>query len=107
MEHHTFFKCLSEPVRLRILVLLHHFNDSCVCELVEALNLPQSVVSRHLAYLKKHELIIAYRSSQWMYYHLNIKHKLYKTLVFYLDEFGKSEFKHDIIAMKQVVPICE
>ena len=62
------FKCLSDPVRLRILNLLFHKDDICVCDIVSALALPQSVVSRHLAYLRKHGLVSAERRGNWQYY---------------------------------------
>lgn len=63
-----FFKCLSDPVRLRILNLLFHRDDICVCDIVSSLALPQSVVSRHLAYLRKHGLVTAERRGNWQYY---------------------------------------
>lgn len=63
------FKSLSEPVRLRIMaLLLQASRDLCVCDLVEALQLPQSVVSRHLAYLRHHQLVSNRREKTWIYY---------------------------------------
>ena len=44
------FKAFADPVRLRLLNLLAE-GEVCVCHLHEALDLPQSTVSRHLAYL--------------------------------------------------------
>lgn len=67
-----FFKALSEPVRLRILnLLLHSDAEICVCALIEALDIPQSVISRHLAYLRKAELVQARREGVWMHYSLH------------------------------------
>lgn len=66
------FKALSEPVRLRVLnLLLHADSEICVCELIEILEVPQSVVSRHLAYLRKADLVTARRQGVWMYYSVN------------------------------------
>jgi ArsR family transcriptional regulator len=62
------FKAFSEPVRLRILYLLLERDEICVCDLVEALHLTQSVVSRHLAYLKNNNLIEARRLGTWVHY---------------------------------------
>lgn len=62
------FKCLSDPVRLRILNLLFHQPVICVCDIVATLGLPQSVVSRHLAYLRKHDMVVAERRGNWQYY---------------------------------------
>ncbi|MBU4034431.1 MAG: metalloregulator ArsR/SmtB family transcription factor, partial [Proteobacteria bacterium] len=46
-----FFKALSEEPRLRILALLLS-GELCVCDLMAVLQLPQSTISRHLAYLR-------------------------------------------------------
>jgi len=62
------FKTLSEPVRLRIVYLLLKEGELCVCDLVETLELSQSVVSRHLAYLRNNGLVSARREGVWVYY---------------------------------------
>ena len=65
-----FFKCLSEPVRLRILHLLLVKGELCVCDLVSGLDLSQSVVSRHLAYMRNNNLLSTRREGVWVYYQL-------------------------------------
>lgn len=65
------FKALSEPVRVRLMALLLAKGELCVCELVNALELSQSVVSRHLAYLRNNRLVTARREGIWMYYQIN------------------------------------
>lgn len=64
------FKALADETRLRILVLLLE-GELCVCELIAALALPQSTISRHLAYLKKTGWLLDRRQGVWMYYRLN------------------------------------
>jgi len=64
------FKSLSEPVRLRILNLLYNSDEICVCDIVSILKTPQSVISRHLSYLKKSQLILSRREGNWQYYTL-------------------------------------
>ncbi|MBO1923187.1 helix-turn-helix transcriptional regulator [Thiomicrorhabdus sp. 6S3-12] len=64
------FKALSEPVRLRIVHLLLQRDSLCVCDLVETLELNQSTVSRHLAYLKNSGLVTSWRDGTWMHYAL-------------------------------------
>ena len=64
------FKALSEPIRLRILVLLLDKGELCVCDLVDTLALSQSVTSRHLAYLRNNDIVTARRDGVWMYYQL-------------------------------------
>jgi arsenate reductase len=49
------FKALSEEVRLRLMILLTH-GELRVQDMVEITGLPQSTVSRHLAYLRNERL---------------------------------------------------
>ena len=63
------FKALSDETRLRILSLLIQ-GELCVCDLMAVLQLPQSTVSRHLAYLRNANLISDRREGVWMYYRL-------------------------------------
>lgn len=64
------FKTLSEPVRLRVIYLLLESGELCVCDLVETLGLSQSVVSRHLAYLRNNGLVLTRREGVWIYYRI-------------------------------------
>ncbi len=63
------FKALSDETRLRILTLLTA-GELCVCDLMAVLDLPQSTVSRHLAYLRNTGLVEDRRRGVWMYYRL-------------------------------------
>ncbi len=62
------FKTLSESVRLRIVYLLLESGELCVCDLVDTLGLSQSVVSRHLAYLRNNGLVSTRREGVWIHY---------------------------------------
>lgn len=42
----------------------------CVCDLMHALDMPQSTVSRHLAYLRRNSWLRDRRGGVWMYYSL-------------------------------------
>ncbi|MDX1796924.1 MAG: metalloregulator ArsR/SmtB family transcription factor [Hydrogenovibrio sp.] len=64
------FKALSEPMRLRIVHLLMQRDSLCVCDLVSVLNAGQSLISRHLAYLRNAGLVESYREGAWMHYRL-------------------------------------
>jgi ArsR family transcriptional regulator len=64
-------KALSDPIRLRIILLLQSEGELCVCDLMAVLNLPQSTVSRHLAYLKRSCWVDTRRQGVWMYYTLS------------------------------------
>ena len=63
------FKAFSDETRLRILHLLLK-GELCICELMDVLQLPQSNVSRHMAYLKNAGLVEDRREAVWVYYSL-------------------------------------
>ena len=65
------FRAFSDPTRLRILHLLQLQSEMCVCDIVTILELPQSLVSRHLAYLRRAGLVQDQRVGQWKYYSLS------------------------------------
>jgi ArsR family transcriptional regulator, arsenate/arsenite/antimonite-responsive transcriptional repressor len=69
--HAQLFKALSDPIRLRIVLLLQSEGELCVCDLMAVLKLPQSTVSRHLAYLKRSCWVDIRRQGVWMYYQLS------------------------------------
>jgi len=64
------YKSLADETRLRLLILLQGGREYCVCDLLHALDLPQSTVSRHLAYLKRNGWLQDRRGGIWMYYSL-------------------------------------
>jgi len=66
-------KAISDPIRLRIVLLLQAEGELCVCDLMAVLKLPQSTVSRHLAYLKRSCWVDIRREGVWMYYSLSQK----------------------------------
>jgi ArsR family transcriptional regulator len=64
-------KALSDPIRLRIVLLLQAEGELCVCDLMAVLKLPQSTISRHLAYLKRSCWVDTRRQGVWMHYTLS------------------------------------
>jgi len=90
------FKTLSEPVRLRILYLLLESGERCVCELVNTLGLSQSVVSRHLAYLRNNGLVNTRREGVWVHY--RVAEGCCGPLFEYLRQSGEDnlEMQHDL-----------
>ena len=66
-----FYKCLSDETRLRCLLLIQQESELCVCELTEALDEIQPKISRHLAQLRKCELLVDRRQGQWVFYQIN------------------------------------
>lgn len=64
------FRSFADPVRLRLLNLLAEGKDVCVHHLHEALQLPQPTVSRHLAYLRRHGVVVGRKEGLWVHYRL-------------------------------------
>ena len=68
----SFYKCLTDDIRLKTLMLMHYHGELCVCELMEALKEDsQPKVSRNLAILKKSKVIIDRKRGQWVFYRIN------------------------------------
>ena len=67
------FKALSEPLRLRTMLLLSR-GERTVGELVEAVGAPQSTVSRHLAVLRAAKLVGTERRGASVTYRLADAH---------------------------------
>lgn len=65
------FKALGHPARLEIVRRLSE-NESCVCELVEALGLGWSTVSRHLAVLREAGVVEDEKRGLQVYYTLTL-----------------------------------
>lgn len=70
MTAETLFRALSDPTRLRCVLLLVAEGELCVCELTHALAEIQPKVSRHLALLKEAGLVTDRRQGQWVHYRL-------------------------------------
>lgn len=67
----SLFKCLGDETRLLIMVLIQNQGELCVGELVDALQLSQPKVSRHLANLRECKLLDIRKSGQWVFYRVH------------------------------------
>jgi len=65
------FKALSDQKRLEIMYELCQRGKTCVCDLTEAFDMPQSKLSYHLKILLDANLIIKETKGTWSYYDLN------------------------------------
>lgn len=66
----TLLKALADDTRLRIFALLTKA-ELCVCEIEDILGLPQSLVSNHLAVLRRVGLVRSHRDEEdarWIFY---------------------------------------
>lgn len=64
------FKAMSDPCRLKILSLLRE-GELCVCEIMIAVDRPQSSTSHHLSILKEAGLIKERKDGRWSRYRLS------------------------------------
>lgn len=71
MDPVSFYKCLADDTRLKCMLLIAQTGSLCVCQLTEALQLSQPKVSRHLADLRKHQLLVDERKGKWVFYSIN------------------------------------
>ena len=65
----SMFRAFSDRTRLRILHVLRG-GELCVGDIVESLRAPQPRISRHLAYLRKANLVLVRKSGLWSHYSL-------------------------------------
>ncbi len=63
-------KALADPVRLRLLQVLHDRGETCVCELLPAVGATQSNVSMHLRVLRAAGLVAGQKIGKWVFYRL-------------------------------------
>ncbi len=61
------FKAISHPTRIEILKILQE-GEKCVCDIVPALGMEQSNVSRHLGLLKKEGILSSRKDGLKMIY---------------------------------------
>ncbi|MDO6544650.1 metalloregulator ArsR/SmtB family transcription factor [Photobacterium sanguinicancri] len=66
------FKIMSDPLRLRILMLIEDEFALSVSDLTKVLEVSQPKVSRHLALLRDAGILNDHREGQWIYYHFPI-----------------------------------
>lgn len=61
--------CMTDPIRIRMFLALRQ-RPLCVCQLIELIKIPPTIMSKHLAMMKKARLVSGVRKGRWIYYHL-------------------------------------
>jgi len=81
-ESKDLFGALGDRLRLRLACCLLTVHEGlCVCELVDALNVPQPNASRHLKLMKSAGLVEEDREGRWVYYRLkDAEHPFFKNI---------------------------
>ena len=98
MQQVSVFKALADETRLRLVNLFVTSGKSlCVCEMVDALKLPQYQISKHLNILKNSGLISVQKSGTWAYHSINRDIIQNEKLYSFLKEFLSGDiFDEDI-----------
>lgn len=65
-----FFSALADKTRLRLLNLMRD-GEVCVCFFAETIDTNNPKISRHLAYLKRANLVTGRRDGKWMHYKIH------------------------------------
>jgi len=65
------FKALSDPTRLRIVLLLLRQRELCVCEIMHVLGMEQSRVSHQMRILRHAGLVEDSREGRWINYRIS------------------------------------
>ncbi|NOY87981.1 MAG: winged helix-turn-helix transcriptional regulator [FCB group bacterium] len=103
LKENIIFKALSEPIRLRIVVLLTK-GELCVCDLTEILSLPQSTISRHMSRLKTAGMVADRREGRWIHYRLketdNVFINSLKRILFSLQ--NQPPYKDDLSKLAEI-----
>ncbi|REE81558.1 ArsR family transcriptional regulator [Paenibacillus taihuensis] len=70
-EYEQKFKALADQKRLQIMYELCQRGNTCVCDLTEIVDMPQSKLSYHLKILLDANIIKKETKGTWSYYELN------------------------------------
>ncbi len=91
-------KVVSEPNRVRILVLILRHGPLCVCELGDVLQMRQSTLSTHLQTLRSSELVVTDRSHRWVEYGIDPRWEpVVRQLVDGMDAESSRELRLDAV----------
>lgn len=77
----SILKIVAEPNRLKLLCILGK-GEHCVCEIMEHVQLSQSLISHHLKDLKEVEVVQDEKRGLYVYYSLTKKGKKITDLLF-------------------------
>lgn len=96
----NFFRLLSDPTRLRCLLLLQAHGELCVCELTTALDTIQPKISRHLAMLREAGVVADRRHGQWIYYRLHPQLSAWQRQILQLTgQLAATDYQQDLVRL--------
>lgn len=99
------FKALADQTRLRLISLLGE-SEVCVCFLVEILKTSQPKISRHLAYLRRAQIVAARREGKWMHYRLIAPPNEHATKIFHEVRAALAEHPEFLRDRERLAQVC-
>jgi ArsR family transcriptional regulator, arsenate/arsenite/antimonite-responsive transcriptional repressor len=95
-------KALGDVTRMKIIRLLcEAMEDLCVCEIMDALEISHSNVSRHLKILKTAGIVEEEKEGRWVHFSLaNPRHPFHKNLLMAVGNMPGELFAADITRLK-------
>ena len=102
-------KILGDHTRLRVAHLLAASSKSlCVCEIVDALKLPQYQVSKSLVMLRRAGLVEVDRNGTWGYYHPRVEEQSNEVLFAFVNDYCSGEpFNSDLEELQKRLALRE
>ncbi|BDX07199.1 metalloregulator ArsR/SmtB family transcription factor [Planctobacterium marinum] len=97
----SFYKCLADDTRLKSLLLIQETGEACVCDLMRALQLEQPKISRHLAGLRKCQIVQDERRGKWVFYKVHPQLPQWAKQVLALSAQDNLSFYEDALARLQ------
>ena len=102
MNYTLIFKALSDESRLRIINLfVQSRKQLCVCEMVDALQLPQYTVSKALGILRNAGLLNSGRMGTWVYNYLNEDSEFLRSFFDLLKKHLADQYPDDLERLKK------
>ena len=80
MRINEFFKVIADLTRYRIIMLLAQ-EKLCVCEIQGVLKLSQPKISKHLAILRKNDLVVSEKREKFIMYSLNYQNQFISAFI--------------------------
>jgi len=71
MKSEHFFRCLADPLRIRLVLLILQEGEQSSAVLAKRLACSESVVRRQMALLNKHQLVVSRQKELLCYYRIN------------------------------------
>ena len=81
------FAALGDRMRMRIFVMLLRYDDLCVTDLANVLDISVPAVSQHLRILERAGLVQRQRQGQWVCYYIQSKTEVVKGVVRLVERF--------------------